>query len=83
VVQRQTSLLPVGVTRVEGTFHIGDTVDLVDPTGRVIARGLVGYDSVDLIPLVGRRLDGTTSTARSRTASPARTVVRRDDLVVL
>src|SRR5690606_7950586 len=83
VVQRQTSLLPVGVTRVEGTFRTGDTVDLVDPNGRVIARGLVGYDSADLIPLVGQRLGGTTSTARSRAVSPARTVIRRDDLVVL
>lgn len=83
VVQRQTSLLPVGVTRVEGDFHTGDTVDLCDENGRVVARGLVGYDSVDLIPLVGRRLDGATSTARSRTATPpARTVIRRDDLVV-
>ncbi|USQ75133.1 glutamate 5-kinase [Ornithinimicrobium cryptoxanthini] len=83
VVQRQTSLLPVGVTRVEGVFHTGDTVDLCDPDGRVVARGLVGYDSVDLIPLVGRRLDGATSTARSRNATPpARTVIRRDDLVV-
>ena len=83
VVQRQTSLLPVGVTRVEGDFHTGDTVDLCDQDGRVVARGLVGYDSVDLIPLVGRRLDGATSTARSRTATPAaRTVIRRDDLVV-
>lgn len=83
VVQRQTSLLPVGVTRVEGVFHSGDTVDLCDSHGRVVARGLVGYDSADLIPLVGRRLDGATSTARSRAGTPpARTVIRRDDLVV-
>ena len=85
VVQRQTSLLPVGVTRVEGTFHTGDTVDLVDPQGTIVARGLVGYDSTDLTRVVGRRLDGARSSARSRGgAAPApRTVVRRDDLVVL
>ncbi|WP_109473492.1 glutamate 5-kinase [Ornithinimicrobium cavernae] len=84
VVQRQTSLLPVGVTRVEGVFHTGDTVDLCDPDGHVVARGLVGYDSTDLARVVGRRLDAGTASARSRGSSPApRTVIRRDDLVVL
>lgn len=84
VVQRQTSLLPVGVTRVEGVFRTGDTVDLCDPDGTVVARGLVSYDSAELVPLVGRRMDAATATARTRaTAPPARTVIRRDDLVVL
>lgn len=85
VVQRQTSLLPVGVTRVDGVFQTGDTVDLVDPEGRTVARGLVGYDSADLSRIVGHRLDNATASARSRgrlTPSP-RTVIRRDDLVVL
>ncbi|WP_114906097.1 glutamate 5-kinase [Ornithinimicrobium murale] len=84
VVQRQTSLLPVGVTRVEGVFRTGDTVDLVDPDGLVVARGLVGYDSSDLTRLLGRRLDQSSGGARSRGSAPApRTVIRRDDLVVL
>jgi glutamate 5-kinase len=85
VVGRQTSLLPVGVTRVEGTFRAGDTVDLCDPGGGVVARGLVGYDSTELGRLVGRRLDADHRTqARPRTPrSATRTVIRRDDLVVL
>lgn len=85
VVQRQTSLLPVGVTRVEGRFSAGDTVDLCAPDGQVVARGLVAYDSAELGPLVGRRLTPElTHHARPRTAGAAvRTVVRRDDLVVL
>lgn len=81
VVQRQTSLLPVGVLRIEGRFAMGDTVDLVDQQGAVVARGLVGYDAEELRPLVGRRLDRGV---RLRTGAPApRPVVRRDDLVVL
>ncbi len=82
VVQRQTSLLPVGVTRVEGVFRTGDTVDLCDPQGHVVARGLVSYDSSDLTRIVGRRLDAGTASAR-RAAPAPRTVIRRDDLVVL
>lgn len=37
------SLLPVGVTRVEGHFSRGDVVLCVAPDGREIARGLVNY----------------------------------------
>jgi glutamate 5-kinase len=37
------SLLPAGVRKVDGTAR-GDTVAIVDPDGREIARGLVAYD---------------------------------------
>nr|WP_202863590.1 glutamate 5-kinase [Ornithinimicrobium avium] len=81
VVRHQTSLLPVGITRVDGRFAAGDTVDLCDPEGHVVARGLVGYDAQELRPLVGRRLDRAGGL---RNGAPApRPVVRRDDLVVL
>ncbi|MGI8948948.1 MAG: glutamate 5-kinase [Ornithinimicrobium sp.] len=84
VVQRQTSLLPVGLTGVEGRFAAGDTVDLCAPDGQVVARGLVGYTSAELAPLVGRHLDvGRQAHGRPRAGSAPRTVVRRDDLVVL
>ncbi|MDN5850729.1 MAG: glutamate 5-kinase [Nitrococcus sp.] len=37
------SLLPVGVTRVEGHFSRGDVVLCLAPDGREVARGLVNY----------------------------------------
>lgn len=40
-----SSLLPVGVTRVEGAFDSGDAVVVLSAAGREIARGLVVYDS--------------------------------------
>jgi glutamate 5-kinase len=39
------SLLPVGVTTVEGNFLRGDLVACVDPQGREIARGLANYNA--------------------------------------
>jgi glutamate 5-kinase len=39
------SLLPVGVTRVEGRFERGEIVACVAPDGREVARGLVNYDA--------------------------------------
>ena len=45
VSQPGTSLLPVGVTRVEGSFEKDDIVKVVNPEGRVIAVGRVGCNS--------------------------------------
>jgi len=39
------SLLPVGVTAVEGEFERGDVVACLDPQGRERARGLINYSS--------------------------------------
>jgi glutamate 5-kinase len=80
VVERRTSLLPAGITAVEGEFAAGDPIDLVDDQGVAVARGLVAYDSAELPSLLGRstrELGETMGTAYSRE------VVHRDDLVLL
>ena len=76
VVQRRTSLLPAGVTAVQGEFYSGEPVDLVGPDGTPVARGLVGYDAADLPPLLGHRTGDLPAEFR-------RELVHRDDLVVL
>ena len=49
------SLLPVGVTRVEGGFQRGDLVDcLADEDGRLIARGLANYSAEETAKIAGR-----------------------------
>jgi glutamate 5-kinase len=73
VCARRTSLLPAGVTAVEGDFEAGDPVELVDSAGAAVARGLVGYDAAELPALLGR----------STRELGLREVVHRDDLVVL
>ena len=80
VVDRRASLLAAGVTGVRGTFVGGDPVDLVDPHGVPVARGLVNYDSDELPDLVGR---STHELARELGSSYVREVVHRDDLVLL
>jgi glutamate 5-kinase len=49
------SLLPVGVIAVEGTFERGDTIQVLNADGREIARGMVNYDSDDLIHIRGHQ----------------------------
>jgi glutamate 5-kinase len=81
VVARRKSLLPAGITAVDGSFAAGDPVDLVDAdSGTAVARGLVNYDAVELPALLGR-----TTPELAATLGPGyeREVVHRDDLVLL
>ena len=73
VVKRGKSLLPAGITAVEGEFDAGDPVELVDAGGAAVARGLVAYDSAELPGLLGR----------STRELGLKEVVHRDDLVLL
>ncbi|MGB5306323.1 MAG: glutamate 5-kinase [Gammaproteobacteria bacterium] len=47
------SLLPVGVTRVEGRYERGDLVVCVGPDGNEIARGLVNYNATESARIIG------------------------------
>ncbi len=48
------SLLPVGVTALEGRFSRGDLVSCLDPSGVEVARGLVNYDAERALLLIGK-----------------------------
>jgi glutamate 5-kinase len=75
LVERGTSLLPVGVTGVSGDFDAGDAVEIADDAGSVFAKGLVRVSAGDLRATAGRR------TGDLPEGSPHE-VVHRDDLVV-
>ncbi|WP_142805236.1 glutamate 5-kinase [Tepidiphilus sp. J10] len=47
------SLLPVGVTRVEGEFVRGAVVACLDPEGHEIGRGLINYDAAEARAIIG------------------------------
>ncbi len=78
--RRGVSLLSVGVTRADGTFGVGDAVEVVDPNGRVVARGLSNYDVADVVRIAGH---STADAAEAFGVGYAREVIHRDDLVVL
>ena len=75
----RASLLPAGITRVEGEFDAGDPVELVAPDGVVLARGLVAFDSHELPALLGRH---TAELRETLGEGYDREVVHRDDLVL-
>ena len=80
LVERHASLLPAGITGVDGQFSAGEPVDLVGPDGTVVARGLVAYDAAELPALLGRSTHELTAALG---AGYDRTVVHRDALVLL
>ena len=77
---RGTSLLPAGVTKVEGDFSAGDPVDLLSPDGEVIARGLVAFDAEEIPQLLGK---STKELGASLCAEYERELVHRDDLSLI
>jgi glutamate 5-kinase len=79
VTQRNASLLPAGILAVRGDFHAGDPVQLVSENGKVLARGLVNYDSSELPLLIGRK---TADLALAFGPEFNREVVHRDDLIL-
>lgn len=51
------SLLAVGVRQVNGRFQRGEVVSCLDSEGREIARGLVNYNSDEVMKLLGQSSD--------------------------
>ena len=78
--KRGSSLLPAGVTRVEGLFERGDAVLVLAPDGAAVAKGLVTYDVGDAGRLTGHRTEDIESVLGWRGRDE---LIHRDDLVLL
>jgi glutamate 5-kinase len=76
VVGRRKSLLPAGITHFFGDFESGDVVDLLAPSGEIVARGFVGHDAGELPGIIGRSLPELAAELRHP-------VVHADDLVAV
>jgi glutamate 5-kinase len=74
--ERGTSLLPAGVTAVDGAFEPDDAIDIAGPDGDVFARGIARLPSSRAADWLGRR---TTELP----AGLAAELVHRDDLVLV
>ena len=73
------SLLPAGVTAVEGQFARGDCIAIDDPGGNEIGRGLVAYDASEASQLAGRK----SRDIEAVLGAPGRAeMIHRDDMVL-
>lgn len=73
------SLLPIGISRIEGSFEKGELVSLIDPEGNEFARGLTNYDAATTAAIARKRTDEI----QSRLGGAAyEEVIHRDNLCV-
>ena len=76
--ERGSSLLPVGITAVEGDFEAGDAVE-VTIDGSVLGKGIVDYSSRELGQVVGLKSDAV----REQLPHAADEAIHRDRFVLL
>lgn len=74
------SLLPAGVTAVEGQFERGDAVSVVSTDGRELARGLSAYAADEARLIAGKQSGGI---AEVLGYSGRDEIIHRDDLVLM
>jgi glutamate 5-kinase len=77
--RRGTSLLPAGLTGVEGDFERGDAVIIRTRSGAEIGRGLSAYSSADIQRIAGHKSDEIAAILGYRGRDE---IIHRDDLVV-
>jgi glutamate 5-kinase len=75
--ERGSSLLPVGITDVEGEFEEGDAVEVVTD-GEVVGKGIVNFSASDLARVKGLK----TPQVRELVPSGAEEAVHRDYFVL-
>ncbi len=73
------SLLPAGVASIEGEFHAGDVVEVLNPNGGTLGRGVVNYDAWQLQAAAGL----TTEEVRRRVDVTRIEVIHRDEWITL
>ncbi len=80
LVESGKSLLPRGITAVDGDFDAGETVSVVAADGTELARGLAAYDAAALRRIRGLHSSDFEATLGYRSLDEA---IHRDDLVLL
>ena len=78
--QSGRSLLPIGVTAVDGAFLRGSLVNVVGTDGTLIGRGLTGFSHEELKRVRGKK-SGEVASLLGATKNPE--VIHRDNFVLL
>jgi glutamate 5-kinase len=79
VLTRGKSLLPIGITGVEGDFDVGAAVELTSSDKEILGVGLVNYNAVDIRKIMGCK----SGQIRERLGyKPYDEIIHRDNLVI-
>ncbi|MBN8033873.1 glutamate 5-kinase [Vibrio vulnificus] len=80
VVEKGSSLLAKGVTKVLGEFSRGEVVRVTDAKGHLVARGIASYSNQDMAKIAGKHSKDIISILGYDYGSE---VIHRDDMVVI
>jgi glutamate 5-kinase len=80
LLRRGKSLLPSGISSVEGRFNTGACVAVVDMEGKEFARGLTSYSSDEIEKIKGKKTSQIEKTLGYKDYDE---VIHRDNLVIL
>lgn len=73
------SLLPAGVTHIEGDFDFGDAVEIRDAKGALLGKGLISYAAADARRIIGKKSGDIESILGFKRRD---VLIHRDDMVL-
>ncbi len=74
------SLLPIGMVEVQGEFHRGDVIAVLDPSGTAVARGLANYASSEA-RLIAKKPSTEFEKILGFSSEPE--MIHRDNMVII
>jgi len=79
VVEMSKSILPMGITAVSGSFSLGDLIVVKNKKGKIIAKGIPGYSSLEIEKIKGSKSKDIASILDIKRQDE---VIHRDNLVL-
>jgi len=80
IVEKESSLLPIGLVEVVNEFKKGEVVSILDENEREIARGIVNYNSEDCKKIAGAHSDDIVKALGHKNYDA---IVTRDNITIL
>ena len=78
--EKNSSLLPIGITSVKNNFEKGDVVSILDEAQNEFARGIINYSSSDIKKIIGKHSDEIEDILGYKNFDA---VITRDNIVIL
>ena len=80
IVEKESSLLPVGLVEVVNEFKKGEVVSILDENEREIARGIVNYNSEDCKKIIGAHSEDIVNILGHKNYDA---IITRDNITIL
>lgn len=80
ILEKESSLLPIGLVKVINEFKKGEVVSILDEDGREIARGIVNYSSDDCKKIAGAHSDDISKILGHKNYDA---IITRDNITIL